>query len=135
MMDFIMIPAIIGIITLGIYKLFELFARRKERLALIEKLTEVKSFPNEIRFPKYFSSGFSFGALKAGSLLIGIGLGLLVGYLICCLTIPDYIQNAGNWKIERFSGIIYGACIFVLGGIGLITAFVIELKLGRSKKE
>ena len=32
MMDFIAIPTVIGIITLGIYKLFELFACRKERL-------------------------------------------------------------------------------------------------------
>ena len=38
MMDFIMVPLIMGIITLGIYKLFELFACRRERMAIIEKL-------------------------------------------------------------------------------------------------
>ena len=37
-MDFIMVPLIMGIITLGIYKLFELFACRRERMAIIEKL-------------------------------------------------------------------------------------------------
>ena len=37
MMDFILIPTIIGIITYGIYKLFELFVRKKERLNIIEK--------------------------------------------------------------------------------------------------
>lgn len=37
MMDFIMVPAIMAIITVGIYKLFELFVCKKERLMLIEK--------------------------------------------------------------------------------------------------
>ena len=31
MMDFIMVPAIMAIITVGIYKLFELFVCKKER--------------------------------------------------------------------------------------------------------
>lgn len=39
-MDFITAPLIVGIITLGIYKLFELFACRRERITLIEKLGE-----------------------------------------------------------------------------------------------
>ena len=38
MMDFIMVPTIMAIITLGIYKLFELFVCKKERLLLIEKM-------------------------------------------------------------------------------------------------
>ena len=39
MMDFIMVPTIMAIITLGIYKLFELFVCKKERLMLIEKIS------------------------------------------------------------------------------------------------
>ena len=35
---------VVGIITLGIYKLFELFVGKKERLTMIEKLGEVRSF-------------------------------------------------------------------------------------------
>ena len=35
MMDFIMVPAVMTIITLGIYKLFELFVCKKERIMLI----------------------------------------------------------------------------------------------------
>ena len=31
---------VVGIITLGIYKLFELFVCRKERIAMIEKLAD-----------------------------------------------------------------------------------------------
>ena len=36
MMDFITIPLVVGTITLGIYKLFELFVCKKERIAMIE---------------------------------------------------------------------------------------------------
>ena len=35
-----MVPLIMGIICAGIYGLFELFVRRKERLAIIEKIGE-----------------------------------------------------------------------------------------------
>ena len=38
MMDFITVPLIFGIVTYGIYKLFELFVCKKERLIIIEKI-------------------------------------------------------------------------------------------------
>ena len=38
MMDFITAPLVVGFICLGIYALFELFVRRKERLLIIEKI-------------------------------------------------------------------------------------------------
>ena len=44
MMDFIMVPTIMAIITLGIYKLFELFVCKKERLMLIEKTQKFLPF-------------------------------------------------------------------------------------------
>ena len=40
MMDFIMVPLTTGIVFAAIYGLFELFVRRKERLAIIEKIGE-----------------------------------------------------------------------------------------------
>ena len=52
MLDFISIPLVVGIVTLGIYKLFELFARKKERLSLIEKIGEKFD-------PSFFESKFS----------------------------------------------------------------------------
>ena len=33
-----MVPLIVGIVCAGIYGLFELFVRKKERLAIIEKI-------------------------------------------------------------------------------------------------
>ncbi|KAA6305525.1 hypothetical protein EZS27_042822, partial [termite gut metagenome] len=86
-MDFIMAPLIVGIIALCIYKLFELFVCKRERLSIIEKLGDKLTLPvelNKLSLPDYsHSRPFSFGALKAGCLLMGIGLGLFVGFSFC----------------------------------------------------
>ena len=79
-MDFITAPLIVGIITLGIYKLFELFACRRERITLIEKLGEKMSqtdleLNGKICLPDFNRPQLSFGALKGGCLLLGVGLG------------------------------------------------------------
>ena len=76
MMDFIMVPAVMTIITLGVYKLFELFVCKKERIMLIEKMDERGLLP-QMDTPKLRGSSFSFSALKIGCLLAGMGLGLL----------------------------------------------------------
>ena len=80
MMDFIMVPAVMTIITLGVYKLFELFVCKKERIMLIEKMDERGLLP-QMDTPKLRGSSFSFSALKIGCLLAGMGLGL--SYLLC----------------------------------------------------
>ena len=68
MMDFIMVPAVMTIITLGVYKLFELFVCKKERIMLIEKMDERGLLP-QMDTPKLRGSSFSFSALKIGCLL------------------------------------------------------------------
>ena len=92
-MDFIMVPLIMGIITLGIYKLFELFVCRRERMAIIEKLSDkitTTDLNGKFSLPDY-SHNRSFGALKGGCLMFGIGLGLLIGFIICAVSIPRYV--------------------------------------------
>ena len=91
MMNFIMVPAIMAIITVGIYKLFELFVCKKERLMLIEKMGD-KYEPDVASIPR-FHSNYSFSALKIGCLLLGMGLGLLIGFIICTLSTPRVITN------------------------------------------
>ena len=83
MMNFIMVPAIMAIITVGIYKLFELFVCKKERLMLIEKMGD-KYEPDVASIPR-FHSNYSFSALKIGCLLLGMGLGLLIGLIGVCI--------------------------------------------------
>lgn len=140
MMDFILVPLIFGIVTFGIYKLFELFVCRRERLSIIEKLGDKITSPiivENLKLPVYNQSKFSFGALKAGALLIGIGLGLLIGYLICNLTMPDYSSGNGwsSHSLRQISSVIYGSCVLLFGGTGLIIAFITEIKLTKSKDQ
>lgn len=140
MMDFILVPLIVGIVTLGIYKLFELFVRKKERLMLIEKfgdrldmgdLKERFSIPlSPIRF------NFSFGALRGGCLMLGIGLGLLVAFYICCSAFPYYFVGGDRaYAVGRQAEIVYGACVLLFGGLGLISAFLIEMYMHNKKEK
>jgi hypothetical protein len=129
MMDFITVPLVVGIVTLGIYKLFELFVRKKERLSIIEKIGEkfdASMIENKFSFP-----------LKAGCLLMGIGLGLLVGFLICISAIRGYNLGSDtiNWGVRDTAGIVYGASVLIFGGLGLITAFIIEMKYSKKDQD
>lgn len=133
-MDFIMVPALFGIVTLGFYKLFELFVCKKERLAIIEKMGEKLSpemLENKINLPSV--GNVSFSALKFACLFIGLGLGLLVAYLICTTTIENYATPNANWswEVRQSVSVIYGACVLLFGGIGLLAAFLIELKINK----
>jgi hypothetical protein len=130
MMDFIMAPAIVGIVTLGIYKMFELFARRKERLAMIEKIGAVvdpSTLGGLFISPANTNKNAAFGTLKIACLLLGVGLGLLVGFFIGYYYFGDYGNNYSHDKSEAI-GIIYGASTLLFGGLGLLIAFLVEIK-------
>lgn len=132
MMDFIMVPLIVGIVCAGIYGLFELFVRKKERLAIIEKIgdkLEPSAFDVKIGLPR-LATNFSFSSLKIGCLLAGIGLGLLVGFIIS-VSLTDFNLDGRRELIST----VYGASVLLFGGIGLIVAFVIELKLSKDKNK
>ena len=137
MMNFITAPLVCGIFVLGFYKLFELFVCKKERLLIIEKMGE-KFTPDMLEHKINFSSigKFSSSALKLGCLLMGLGLGLLIGYLICSTTLEGYAEMGDvrlNYNMRETISIIYGACILLFGGLGLLTAFLIELKINKNK--
>lgn len=126
---------VVGIVTLGIYKLFELFVGKKERLAIIERMGDKIDFSmmkGKFSFP-IGASSFSFSSLKLGSLLLGMGLGLLLGYLICATTIPNYYSS--NWHLDDLASMIYGASVLLFGGLGLIIAFIIELKITKDNSK
>lgn len=133
-MDFIMVPVVCGIFVLGFYKLFELFVCKKERLLIIEKMGE-KFTPEMLGNKINLSSvgNVSFSALKFGCLFVGLGLGLLVAYLICATTIDGYAMPNPNWSwtIKQTISIIYGACVLLFGGAGLLTSFLVELKINK----
>ena len=128
MLDFIMVPLVCGIFVLGFYKLFELFVCKKERLLIIEKMGE-KFTPDMLEHKLNFASigSMSFSALKFGCLFIGIGLGLLTAFAIHynCYEFFDK-----EWRIGTT---MYGACVLVFGGLGLLIAFLVELKINKNK--
>jgi len=131
MMDFISIPLVVGIITLGIFRLFDLFVRKKERLAIIEKIGEKfdpSMIENKFSFPMTNSGNGAFGTLKIACLLLGIGLGLLIGYTICLDTIAGYSNMELRNSANEISSVVYGASVLLFGGLGLLVAFVIEMK-------
>jgi hypothetical protein len=148
MMDFISIPLVVGMITLGIYNLFELFVHKKERLNIIDKIGEkfdASMIENRFSFPGRAAGNNSYISLKIGCLLIGLGLGLLVGFFISTYGLGEFnlisqSLKSGNLEWEKLNqlkdivGIIYGACVFLFGGLGLLAAFILEMKF-QSKKQ
>ena len=134
---------VVGIITLGIYKVFELFVGKKERLAIIEKLgdkLDPSMLGNRLSLPLPVGTSFmsssptSFSALKFGCLLLGMGLGLLTGYMIGVTTIPGFFTE-NNWRMNELASLIYGASVLLFGGLGLVIAFIVELKISRKSRK
>ena len=128
MLDFIMVPLVCGIFVLGVYKLFELFICKKERLLIIEKMGE-KFTPDMLEHKLNFSSigNMSFSALKFGCLFMGFGLGLLAAFAIH-YNFEDFLFK--KWEIQTT---VYGASVLLFGGLGLLIAFLIELNINKNK--
>jgi len=124
-MNELMIVANVAIVFGVIYKLFELFVGRKERMMIIEKLGD-KLTPDTFKNGIFYRTGlFSFGGLRMGCLMIGLGVGLLVGYGIISATQYSYFD--GN-KPYEVTSVVYGACVLLGGGTGLVISYLIEKK-------
>ena len=124
-----MVPAVVGIITLGIYKLFELFVRKKERLIIIDKIGD-KLTPDILNGKIDFSTDIpklSFSALKFGCLFMGLGIGLMVAFAVH-YNFADFVENAYYLRSA-----VYGSCVLLFGGLGLLIAFIVELKVSKKK--
>ena len=123
---------IMAIITVGIYRVFELYVRRKERMAIIEKLGEQIKLSEanvDLNLP-LFQPTKSNWALKISLLLIGIGIGLMVAYCIEFATVGanNWIDYAPNRYFRNKMEVVYLASVAVFGGIGLLSAYFIEQK-------
>lgn len=133
-MNELMVVANVAIIFGVIYKLFELFARRKERMMLIEKLENLSADKLPDKLSMLTSGSTSAGGLRLGCLLLGVGLGLLVGYGIAYGTIPGYMQGAVMaWEVRNTVSVIYGASTLLGGGLGLVVSYIIEQKQQQKK--
>ena len=124
-----MVPAVIGIITLGIYKLFELFVRKKERLMIIDKIGD-KLTPEILSGKIDFSTNIpklSSSALKFGCLFMGLGIGMLVAFAVH-YNFADFVESS-----YQIRSAVYGSCVLLFGGLGLLIAFIVELKVSKKK--
>ena len=136
MMDFIMVPCVVGIVFAGVYFIFSLFVRRRERIMLIEKLGDKLTSADigcKINLPAFNMPGISFNALKTGCLLMGIGLGVMVGFVLNVVL----ESNSSNWNllnVYQLQSAAYGASVLFFGGTGLIIAFIVEMVMKRKKK-
>jgi len=142
-MNFLIPILVVGFCVLGTYKVFELFARRKERLFLIEKLAsfseseEDKEKRVKIQLPLFNANDYGSWPLRIALLLVGIGAGCLVAFFIQVIFFNgSSIQSYREW-VDQFIDLIVlvnFACISLFGGIGLLVAFLIEQKK-KGKKE
>ena len=135
MMDFVIVPLTTGIVFAAIYALFERFVRRKERMAIIEKIGENfnnSAFDGKLSLPSYGIPRFSFNSLKAGCLLMGVGVGLMVAFFLS-LMLAASRREFDFYNEYQVMSTAYGASVLLFGGLGLIVAFVIETNM--KKKE
>ena len=135
MMDFIYVPAVVGIVFYGTYKLFELFVRRKERILLIDKMINSSENKEMNLLLPDFQKRNPYGTLKAACLFIGLGLGLITGFFLNLSVKETTFNSQFAWNIlGQLQGIVYGASVFIFGGIGLLTAFILEMKFSKKKE-
>jgi hypothetical protein len=81
-----------------------------ERMAMIEKGIA----------PVGNKKSFGIIALRLGLMSIGIGLGILVGFII--------ISNMGAAENESITGAVYGSTVLIFGGCGLLLSYFIGKK-------
>lgn len=128
-MDWITVPLVCAIIFGCIYKVVELFVHKRERLMVINKLTEISNV--DFKGINLYSSCNKFTGLRIGWLLLGIGFGFLFGFLINMMaTYGQYANDFDNvWRYHNIvGGIVYVACICICGGIGLLMSYKAERK-------
>lgn len=136
MMDFISIPVTFGIGAYAFYKLVELFARKKERIMIIERLSQISSTNIEnLDISRIFGERKNFNnkflALRIGSLLMGLGFGLLVGIVIA----SGMYGSSGSLSYETMQSmsVVYGASTLCFGGVGLLLGFIVESRMSKNK--
>ncbi len=136
MMEFISIPVTFGIGAYAFYKLVELFARKKERIMIIERLSQISSTNIEnLDISRIFGEGKNlnnkFLSLRIGSLLMGLGFGLLVGIGIAY----GMYGSSGSLSYETMQSmsVVYGASTLCFGGVGLLLGFIVESKMSKNK--
>ena len=128
-----MIVANVAIVFGVIYKLFELFVGKKERVMMIEKLSAEDLMKGGMRRPDFFP--FTFSSLRFGFLIVGMGVGLLAGYFINWNMSVGCTYSNSVLDLHETLSLIYGACVLLGGGLGLLISFMLEWKLCKKNQK
>lgn len=117
-----------AIIFTALYKIIEIFVHKKERIILVDKLEKLDlSKENNLDFAKILGEGNKNWALRVGGLLLGIGSGVLIGYLIAQ---ASGLYTGDFSRVDRQQlTVIYSSCTLLFGGMGLLVSFFAERKL------
>ncbi|MDR3058715.1 MAG: DUF6249 domain-containing protein [Dysgonomonas sp.] len=122
---------VLAIVTFGIYKIFELFVRRNERMSIIEKFStgiDPQILMNQFSLPIYQSRDNGSWAIRIGLLLLGIGLGVVIAAIIDLLAVPPTSGGEVFYEFRNTISVLYPALAAVFGGLGLVSAYFIEKK-------
>jgi hypothetical protein len=133
---------VVGFLVLGVYKLFELFVKKGERLALIEKLPAVLA-ANEagsmINLPEisFIKTDYGSWPLRLSLLFIGVGLGCLLAFVFQYSMFDFSSYDMNDWQerreVEHIRFVLYFSLIAIFGGLSLFIAYLIERQ--QSKKQ
>ena len=111
-------------IAYAIYKLVELFACKKERMIIIEKMCFGDGVVNLPDVNKWFSSPTpKLGGLRLGLLLTGLGLGLGIAVILNYFFVFNSVMLSGQDKDFLYIGLM-----MFFGGLGLLISYLIEQK-------
>ena len=144
MFDFFIPVAIFGFGGYFLYKLFELYGMRNERKTIIDRLDAnglieyIKRMPigvgggnlkPESNTPKKNTP--AMWTLRCSLCIIGVGLGLICGYLIAT---NNEISDTLYRVRDQYEAILF-ASVCVCAGLGLLLSFIIETIIAKMSKE
>ncbi len=131
-LDSVLVPAVVFYF---IFKIFELYVRRGERLRLIEKLDSLSSVEGKVDL-RMLTPTPSLGigrnvGIKIASLLIGMGLGALLGMVMTFFFVRA-MEGHVDWSFYQTYEMFSGMGMLIFGGLGLLIPSII---LRDEKKE
>ena len=130
---------VVSVMSFFTYKIFELYARRKERMAIIEKLSngiDPQILKSQFSMPVYKDGNYGSWAIRIGLLLVGVGLGVVIAAIVDLLAVAPSADNRELfYEFRNTISVLYPACAAVFGGLGLVIAYFIENKNDKKNKK
>lgn len=121
-----------AIFVYGVYRLFELFVRRKERMAIIDKMLSNPIDPSilskQFSLPLFPKNNNVSWPIRIGLLLVGLGIGAIIASIV---DINIRLTEEPDWQMNNAISSFYFACIATFGGIGLVIAYFIDKNQNR----